>query len=137
VSTYTVVSGGTATSHDSSGDYPQNEDTVPDSPGDHSGDYPTPLSPGPNAVSDSNPEDYTEESEEDFTTQCDQCDYCRRQETDSCPLKFCMECYILSYCSKQCQTAYWKAGHKHRCKHLRELTQVSNSTAAESTDSDD
>jgi hypothetical protein len=28
----------------------------------------------------------------------------------------CTRCKAVSYCSKQCQVAHWKAGHKQVCK---------------------
>jgi hypothetical protein len=31
-------------------------------------------------------------------------------------LKLCTRCRSVSYCSKECQVAHWKAGHKQVCK---------------------
>ena len=35
-------------------------------------------------------------------------------------LKKCGMCSQRSYCSKGCQVASWKGGHKHECKALQE-----------------
>ena len=42
----------------------------------------------------------------------------RRLRPDGAPLDVCNNCRRTCYCSKACQTADWKAGHKAECKAL-------------------
>jgi len=37
-------------------------------------------------------------------------------DTSDLTLRRCSACQRVSYCSKDCQTRDWKAGHKHACK---------------------
>ena len=44
---------------------------------------------------------------------------CRlKARSDGAPLDVCINCRRTHYCSKACQTADWKAGHKAECKTL-------------------
>ena len=43
----------------------------------------------------------------------------RKVKADGSPLDQCSGCKRCFYCSKSCQTADWKAGHKAECKELR------------------
>ena len=38
-----------------------------------------------------------------------------------CPLQLCGRCGAAAYCSRACQTAHWRQGHKEACAELREL----------------
>jgi len=38
------------------------------------------------------------------------------------PLKTCTGCKIAKYCSRKCQKAHWRAGHKKECKQLAQST---------------
>ena len=43
----------------------------------------------------------------------------RKLQADGTPLDQCGGCKRCYYCSKACQAAHWKAGHKAECKELR------------------
>ena len=43
----------------------------------------------------------------------------RKLKADGTPLDQCGGCKRCYYCSRGCQTAHWKAGHKAECKELR------------------
>ena len=51
--------------------------------------------------------------------QCAGPDCPRKIKEDGAPLDQCGGCKRCYYCSKACQTAHWKAGHKAECKELR------------------
>jgi len=34
-------------------------------------------------------------------------------------LKYCSRCKVVTYCSKECQIAHWKAGHSKACKKMK------------------
>lgn len=36
-------------------------------------------------------------------------------------LKPCTGCWYVAYCSKECQLAHWKSGHKRECSELSEM----------------
>ena len=42
----------------------------------------------------------------------------RKLKADGTPLDYCGGCKRCFYCSKACQSADWKAGHKAECKTL-------------------
>ena len=44
----------------------------------------------------------------------------RQRREDGAPLDQCSRCLCTYYCSVECQTADWKAGHKKECKKLAE-----------------
>ena len=48
------------------------------------------------------------------------CGNCKKKPSESTEfsgaLRFCVGCHAVAYCSKACQVAHWKAGHKHACK---------------------
>jgi hypothetical protein len=51
----------------------------------------------------------------------------RRKHCEECgeqspKLKLCTQCRIVCYCSKKCQVAHWRAGHKQECNFLARLT---------------
>ena len=50
---------------------------------------------------------------------CTAADCPRKVKADGTPLDQCGGCKRCYYCSKACQTADWKAGHKAECKTLR------------------
>ena len=43
------------------------------------------------------------------------CDHCSTQASKSNPLMTCARCKSAFYCSRSCQAAHWKAGHKKIC----------------------
>eukprot|EP00984_Skeletonema_dohrnii_P003952 scaffold1354_cov152-Skeletonema_dohrnii-CCMP3373.AAC.6 len=45
------------------------------------------------------------------------CDYCKKVQNvnESGRLKRCSRCKAKLYCSRECQTAHWRAGHKLHC----------------------
>jgi len=43
------------------------------------------------------------------------CYYCNTDRPKS-EIKRCSRCLLVTYCSKECQTASWKASHKYNCK---------------------
>jgi hypothetical protein len=45
------------------------------------------------------------------------CRYCRNEDPKM-ELKKCSQCKTAEYCSKECQVADWRAGHKKECKAL-------------------
>ena len=51
--------------------------------------------------------------------QCAAADCPRKVKADGSPLDQCGGCKRCYYCSKACQTADWKAGHKMECKEQR------------------
>ena len=51
--------------------------------------------------------------------QCAEAGCPRKIKADGTPLDQCSGCKRCYYCSKVCQTADWKAGHKTECKELR------------------
>jgi hypothetical protein len=50
--------------------------------------------------------------------------WCRRRHCNTSlltlELKKCSQCKSVQYCSKECQAADWRAGHKVECKILKE-----------------
>lgn len=48
------------------------------------------------------------------------CAQCHKQEPTRGAFQCCALCRIAHYCSRDCQTAAWKAGHKRECKGKRE-----------------
>ena len=46
------------------------------------------------------------------------CFECHRPESATFPIKACAKCKVVKYCSKNCQTKSWKAGHNLRCAEL-------------------
>ena len=52
-----------------------------------------------------------------------ECAHCGVQEGNhGAILRKCVRCKVTSYCSKPCQTAHWKAGHKLQCVRPEERT---------------
>ena len=52
-----------------------------------------------------------------------ECAHCGVQEGNhGATLRKCVRCKVTSYCSKPCQTAHWKAGHKLQCVRPEERT---------------
>lgn len=53
----------------------------------------------------------------------DQCAYCYKQkDSETCPpLRHCPKCHTRRLCSRACQLADWKSGHKHWCGKTGEL----------------
>ena len=52
-----------------------------------------------------------------------ECAHCGVQEGNhGAILRKCVRCKVASYCSKPCQTAHWKAGHKLQCVRPKERT---------------
>jgi hypothetical protein len=49
------------------------------------------------------------------------CSYCYKQVEVEKRLGLCARCHKRSYCSKECQTADWKGGHKHWCEIAGEI----------------
>jgi hypothetical protein len=43
------------------------------------------------------------------------CDYCGSAEESEHKLQACSQCRLVAYCSKACQRAHWKNGHKQAC----------------------
>jgi ubiquitin carboxyl-terminal hydrolase 36/42 len=35
----------------------------------------------------------------------------------------CAKCSVRRYCTRDCQVAHWKAGHKRECEHFARLRQ--------------
>ncbi len=59
-----------------------------------------------------------------YVRACDQCNMVVAQ------LKRCATCECAAYCSKDCQTAAWRAGHKHLCPVEAFMMQVRPDSAA-------
>lgn len=49
------------------------------------------------------------------------CAQCRKQEPTRGAFQCCALCRVAHYCSRDCQMAAWKAGHKRECKGKREV----------------
>jgi hypothetical protein len=43
------------------------------------------------------------------------CSYCESVEDSEHKLQTCSRCLLVAYCSKECQRAHWKNGHKQTC----------------------
>ena len=44
-------------------------------------------------------------------------------------LKMCVGCHSAAYCSRSCQRAHWKAGHKRECKRLKAMLAMRGAVA--------
>jgi hypothetical protein len=55
------------------------------------------------------------------------CSYCESVEDPEHKLQACCRCRLVAYCSKECQKAHWKNGHKQTCVPVqdRKLPQLS------------
>jgi hypothetical protein len=49
-----------------------------------------------------------------------QCSKCGTVETATVSMAVCARCKAVQYCSKECQVADWKAGHKQVCKKMEQ-----------------
>ena len=58
------------------------------------------------------------------------CDNCGRPERE---LKACGRCKLTRYCSKECQVAHWKTGHKRFCEPTEDRKPSSNSLELDAT----
>jgi TPR repeat protein len=54
------------------------------------------------------------------TTTVKTCGYCQSAEDLEHKLQACSRCRLVSYCSKSCQLAHWKNGHKQACVSLKD-----------------
>jgi len=52
---------------------------------------------------------------------CDAPGCTRLQQEDGSACKQCSGCKYMKYCSKECQKAHWKAGHKHECEGICQI----------------
>ena len=50
-----------------------------------------------------------------------QCSHCKTREGE---LRWCAKCHVARYCSKECQTIDWKAGHKQYCRETAMLKEM-------------
>jgi hypothetical protein len=49
------------------------------------------------------------------------CSYCYKQQSEEVTLKLCSKCHHRMFCSRECQVADWKNGHKHWCNKAGEI----------------
>jgi TPR repeat protein len=52
------------------------------------------------------------------------CAWCRDSPSDTVTVRKCVQCQAFGYCSKKCQLAHWKNGHKVDCNRVKELKQA-------------
>mmetsp|Transcript_2650 Transcript_2650/g.5659 ORF Transcript_2650/g.5659 Transcript_2650/m.5659 type:complete len:103 (+) Transcript_2650:1020-1328(+) len=43
------------------------------------------------------------------------CANCLKPKSENGSLSKCKKCKVMRYCSKDCQVAHWRAGHKQEC----------------------
>lgn len=46
------------------------------------------------------------------------------EEAGGAPFKRCSQCRAVAYCSRECQAAHWKKGHKKACSEVRPTSQT-------------
>jgi hypothetical protein len=85
------------------------------------GDDPPPVSPGQRGDDPLNLHEVTFSGSEDGEPRCN---YCGLAESDSTPLKYCKGCLGWVYCSKRCQRAHWKSGHREECLEFQRLNRL-------------
>ncbi|KAA1473183.1 hypothetical protein DENSPDRAFT_822468 [Dentipellis sp. KUC8613] len=61
------------------------------------------------------------------------CDYCRKQGQKE-TFRNCSACHVTRYCSKECQVAGWKSGHREECKLKKEEQLVLEDDAIQKED---
>ena len=61
------------------------------------------------------------------------CAHCLAQESPDAKLSICSRCGLVSYCSKDCQRAHWKANHKHHCVSKADRTPPASSSPSTAT----
>jgi len=56
------------------------------------------------------------EGDKSFDRRSPTCSHCSKKESKGMIHKQCSRCKVMSYCSKECQVANWKMGHKKACQ---------------------
>ena len=62
-----------------------------------------------------------------------QCSQCGAAPSAGAPLKRCAKCHLVSYCSRECQMAAWRAGHSSECAGSKASKAAAAAAAAAAT----